>query len=50
MTFPFEITVPLINDVKAQMAIDRRAFVDIMTQGQGDAGGAMQPGPAGRSG
>lgn len=85
MTFPFEITVPLINDVKAQMptaqcdispmnvaanllmnpvppfdnleirravamAIDRKAFVDIMTQGQGDAGSAMQPGPEGRWG
>ena len=85
MTFPFEITVPLVNDVKAQlpsavcdmspmnvaanllmnpnppfdnieirravaMAIDRNAFVDILTQGQGDAGGAMQPGPEGRWG
>jgi peptide/nickel transport system substrate-binding protein len=85
MTFPFEITVPLLKDVKAQMptaqcdmspmnvaanllmnpvppfdnleirravamTIDRKAFVDIMTQGKGDAGSAMQPGPEGRWG
>ena len=85
MTFPYEITVPLVNDVKTQMptaiceiapmnvaanllmnpvppfdnlemrravamAIDRKAFVDILTQGQGDAGGAMQPLPEGRWG
>ena len=85
MTFPYEITVPLVNDVKTQMpsaicdispmnvaanllmnpvppfdnlemrravamTIDRKAFVDILTQGQGDAGGAMQPLPEGRWG
>lgn len=85
MTFPFEITVPLVGDVKAQMptaicdispmnvaanllmnpvppfdnveirravamTIDRKAFIDILTQGQGDAGGAMQPAPEGRWG
>jgi len=85
MTFPFEVTVPLVGDIKAQMptaicdmspmnvaanllmnpvppfdnleirravamTIDRKAFVEIMTQGQGDAGSAMQPGPEGRWG
>jgi peptide/nickel transport system substrate-binding protein len=85
MTFPFEVTVPLVGDIKAQMptaqcemapmnvaanllmnpvppfddievrravamTIDRKAFIDIMTQGQGDAGGAMLPAPAGRWG
>jgi len=85
MTFPFEVTVPLVGDIKAQMpaaqcdispmnvaanllmnpvppfdnievrravamTIDRKAFIEIMTQGQGDAGGAMQPGPEGRWG
>jgi peptide/nickel transport system substrate-binding protein len=85
MTFPYEITVPLVNDVKAQMpsaicdispmnvaanllmnpvppfdnleirravamSIDRKAFVDILTQGKGDIGAAMQPQPEGRWG
>ena len=85
VTFPYEITVPLVNDVKAQMptaicdispmnvaanllmnpvppfdnleirravamTIDRKAFVDIMTQGKGDVGAAMQPQPEGRWG
>ena len=89
MTFPFEITVPLVKDVKEQMptaqcdispmnvaanllmnpvppfddievrravamTLDRKAFIDIMTQGQGDVGRrdaahAGRPlGPAGR--
>src|SRR6202035_3006519 len=30
-----------------QLTIDRKAFLDIMAEGQGDIGGAMQPGPAG---
>jgi peptide/nickel transport system substrate-binding protein len=85
VTFPYEITVPLVNDVKAQMpsaicdispmnvaanllmnpvppfdnldmrravamSIDRKAFVDILTQGKGDIGAAMQPMPEGRWG
>ena len=85
MTFPYEITVPLVSDVKSQMptaicdispmnvaanvlmnpvppfddlevrravamTLDRKAFVDILTQGQGDVGGAMQPLPEGRWG
>ena len=85
VTFPYEITVPLVSDIKSQMpnaicdispmnvaanllmnpvppfddlevrravamSIDRKAFVDILTQGQGDIGGAMQPQPEGRWG
>jgi peptide/nickel transport system substrate-binding protein len=85
MTFPYEITVPLVGDVKSQMpgaicdispmnvapnilmnpvppfddlevrralamALDRKGFIDILTQGQGDSGGAMQPLPEGRWG
>jgi peptide/nickel transport system substrate-binding protein len=85
VTFPYEITVPLVDDVKKQMpqaicdispmnvaanllmnpvppfddlemrravamTIDRNAFVDILTQGKGDLGGAMQPLPEGRWG
>jgi peptide/nickel transport system substrate-binding protein len=36
-------------DLRRAMALslDRRAFIDIITEGQGDIGGAMQPGPAG---
>src|SRR6202171_5238321 len=83
MTFPFEVTVPLLRDVKSQapeaicelgpanahanliinrdsppfdnpqmrralaLALDRKAFIDILTEGQGDVGGAMQPPPEG---
>ena len=83
MTFPFEGTVPLPRDVKAQapeaicelvpanasanliinrdapsfdnpvmrralaLALDRKAFIDILTEGKGDVGGAMQPLPEG---
>jgi peptide/nickel transport system substrate-binding protein len=85
VTFPYEITVPLVEDVKKQMpeaicdispmnvaanvlmnpnppfddldvrravamTLDRKAYVDILTQGQGDIGTAMQPGPEGRWG
>jgi peptide/nickel transport system substrate-binding protein len=85
VTFPYEITVPLVGDVKSQMpaaicdispmnvaanvlmnpvppfddlevrravamALDRKSFLDILTQGQGDVGGAMQPLPDGRWG
>jgi len=83
MTFPFEVTVPLLRDVKNQasqaicelvpadasanliinrdatpfddpemrralaLALDRKAFIDILTEGHGDIGGAMQPPPEG---
>ena len=83
MTFPFEVTVPLLRDVKNQapqaicelvpanasanliinrdappfdnpdmrralaFALDRKAFIDILAEGQGDIGGAMQPPPEG---
>jgi len=83
MTFPFSLTVPLLNDVKSQMpqaicemtqgsinrnliinrdkppfdnpdlrramtlSLDRKAFIDIISGGQGEIGGAMQPAPAG---
>jgi peptide/nickel transport system substrate-binding protein len=76
MTFPFEVTVPLLRDVKSQapqaicelgpanahanliinrdsppfdnpqmrralaLALDRKAFIDILTEGQGDVGGS----------
>ncbi|MGD9805617.1 MAG: ABC transporter substrate-binding protein [Hyphomicrobiaceae bacterium] len=83
MFFPYELTVPLVGDVKAQLpqaiceitplnvaanvlmnplppfdnievrravanTLNRKAFVDILTQGKGDIGAAMQPGPEGR--
>src|SRR5438105_10521394 len=49
---------PLINrdkppfdnrDLRRAMALslDRQAFIDIITEGQGDIGGVMQPTPAG---
>jgi peptide/nickel transport system substrate-binding protein len=83
MTFPNEVTVPLIADVKAQsptaicaitptseavgvlvnrtvapfdnpevrqaiaLTLDRKSFVDILAQGAGNFGGAMQPPPEG---
>ena len=82
MTFPFEITIPLLKDLKTQMpeavcditptnvapnvlmnpvapfddidmrravalSLDRKAFIDILTEGQGDIGTAMLPGPEG---
>jgi peptide/nickel transport system substrate-binding protein len=86
MTFPNEVTVPLIAEVKNQapqaiceitptsesvgllvnrnvppfdnpdirramaLAIDRKAIVDILAQGVGDLGGAMQPAPEGQWG
>ena len=85
MFFPYELTVPLLADVKAQMpdavcdlspmnvapnilmnpvppfdnidmrravamALDRKAFIDILTQGKGDIGTAMLPPPEGQWG
>jgi peptide/nickel transport system substrate-binding protein len=83
MTFPTEVTIPLLKDVKTQapqaicelkptnvntnlivnretppfdnpeirhamaMTIDRKAFVDILFEGQADIGGAMLPPPEG---
>src|SRR6185503_6485527 len=86
MTFPFEVTIQLLKDIKNQapqavcdlapgnastnlivnreappfddpevrramaLALDRKSFIDILAEGQGDIGGAMQPGPAGQWG
>jgi peptide/nickel transport system substrate-binding protein len=85
MTFPYEVSIPLLKDVKSQMpeancqvtttnvaanvlmnlappfdnlalrkavvlAIDRQAFIDILTEGQGNFGGAMMPAPEGKWG
>jgi len=83
MTFPFEVSIPMLKDVKTQApqavcdlvpgnastnlimnrdnppfdnpklrtalayAIDRKSFIDILAEGKGDIGGAMQPLPAG---
>jgi peptide/nickel transport system substrate-binding protein len=83
MTFPFEVTVPLLRDVKSQapqaicelvpanasanliinrdappfdnsemrralgLSLDRKAFIDILAEGHGDIGAAMQPPPEG---
>jgi len=83
MTFPTEVTVPLLRDIRQQvpnavchfgptnvsanlivnrekapfdnpdirkamaLSIDRKAFVDIMFEGQGDIGGSMLPSPSG---
>jgi peptide/nickel transport system substrate-binding protein len=83
LTFPYEVTVPLIKDVTQQapqaicelvpansstnllvnsaappfdnadlrralaLALDRKSFIDILAQGQGDIGAAMEPAPSG---
>jgi len=83
MTFPTEVTIPLLKDVKSQspdavcqlvplnvsenlivnrdappfdnadlrramaLALDRKAFVDILFEGKADIGGTMLPGPEG---
>jgi peptide/nickel transport system substrate-binding protein len=83
MTFPYEVSIPLLKDVKDQapqaicqvgpatestnivmsrkippfdkpelrraiaLSIDRKAFIDIIGEGQGDIGGTMQPLPEG---
>ncbi len=79
ITFPWEVTIPLLKDVKSQkpdancittsmnnstnlilnrdappfdnadlrqalvLAVDRKAFIDILNQGDAEAGGTMQP-------
>jgi peptide/nickel transport system substrate-binding protein len=84
MTFPNQLTMPLLKDVRSQvpealceinpsggvnrhliinrekppfdnpdlrramaLTIDRKAFVDILSEGQGDTGGVLQPPPGG---
>lgn len=84
MTFPFDVTVPILRDIKGQLAdatcvmtpsggvnrhmlinrkqapfdrpevrramalaLDRQAFVDIVSEGEGDVGGVLQPPPGG---
>jgi peptide/nickel transport system substrate-binding protein len=83
LTFPDEVTIPLVKEVKSQapeaicevrptnvtgnlivnrekppfdnpdirralaLALDRKSFIDILAEGQGDIGGAMLPPPAG---
>ena len=83
LTFPFGITVPLMNNIKSEapnsicevepanqstnlivnrdappfdspevrramaLTLDRKSFIDILAQSQGDIGGAMQPPPQG---
>ncbi|MBV9858690.1 MAG: ABC transporter substrate-binding protein [Alphaproteobacteria bacterium] len=82
MTFPYEVTIPMLKDVHNQMpqaqcqvsalnvapnllitqkppfdnielrraiamSLDRKAFIDILGEGQGDLGTAMLPGPEG---
>src|ERR1700732_1622465 len=83
MTFPTEVSIPLLKDVKSQapnavcvvepnnvstniiinsssppfdnldirralaLALDRKAFISIMFEGQADIGGTMQPAPEG---
>jgi peptide/nickel transport system substrate-binding protein len=83
MTFPTEVSIPLLKDIKAQapqavcelkpdnvntnlivnrdappfdnadirlamaLALDRKAFVDILSEGKNDIGGTMLPGPEG---
>lgn len=83
MTFPYEMTIPLVRDIKMQapqavcevvttnvstnllvnrdaapfdnpdirramgLTLDRKAFVNILSEGQNSTGGAMLPGPEG---
>jgi len=83
MTYPTEVTIPLLKDVKTQapnavcvvaptnvsaniivnssnrpfdnldirralaLALDRKAFISILFEGQGDIGGTMEPAPDG---
>jgi peptide/nickel transport system substrate-binding protein len=86
MTFPYEVTVPLMKDIAIQapqaicelrprgvsstlivnrnappfdnpdlrramaLTLDRRSFIDVLSGGQGDIGGAMLPPPEGQWG
>src|SRR5438105_2614611 len=83
MTFPYEVTVPLLKDIRSQMpeaicelrprgvastlivnreappfdnpdlrramalTLDRKSFIDVLSEGQADIGGAMLPSPEG---
>jgi peptide/nickel transport system substrate-binding protein len=75
VTFPYEVTVPLLKDIERQdpqaicelrprgvsstlidnpdlrramaLTLDRRAFIDVLSGGQGDIGAAMLPPPEG---
>src|SRR6202012_1053823 len=83
ITFPTEVSIPLLKDVKSQapnavcviepinvstniivnssappfdnldirralaLSLDRKAFIDILFEGQADVGGSMRPGPEG---
>jgi len=83
MTFPYEVTIPLLKDIKTQapqaicevgmasesiglltnrtaapfdnaalrramaLALDRKSFIDILGQGEGELGGALLPPPEG---
>ena len=83
MTWPYDVAIPLLKDLKAQapqaicevaplhaqrsltvnrevppfdnpeirramaLSLDRKAFIDILDEGQGDIGGVMLPPPAG---
>jgi peptide/nickel transport system substrate-binding protein len=83
MTFPYNLSIPLLKDVKSRasqaicevtpdpinrhlminrdkppfdnrdlrramaLSLDRKAFIDIISDGQGEIGGVMQPPPAG---
>src|SRR5260370_32655281 len=83
MTFPYEVTVPLLQDIKSQapdaicelrprgvastlivnrdappfdnadlrramaLTLDRKSFIDVLSEGQADVGGAMLPTPEG---
>jgi peptide/nickel transport system substrate-binding protein len=83
MTFPYEVTVPLLKDIETQdpqaicelrprgvastlivnrdappfdnpdlrramaLTLDRRSFIDVLSGGQGDIGGALLPPPEG---
>jgi len=83
MTFPYEVTIPLLKDIKSEapaaicelrprnvstqllvnrdappfnnpdlrramaLTLDRKSFIDILGEGQGDVGGAMLPPPEG---
>ena len=82
MTFPYEVSVPLVKDVRSQapqaicevkpmngranllvtdappfdnpvlrramqLSLDRKSFIDILGQGEGDLGGALLPPPEG---